>query len=201
MNRFAFANPKSFKEAGDLLTDARFKLPVLKAGGLDVLDHMKEGLYEPDALINIRRLKVDGSAAIAAEGGGVRIGATTTLAEIAASPIIREKSPVLGQAVHSAATPQVRNIATAAGNLLQRPRCWYYRNEQFHCLKKGGDRCYAVEGENKYHAIFGGGPCHIVHPSNLAPALMVCDGIVHLTGGKRASAGQGCDQRAQPGAG
>jgi len=187
MNKFAFATPKTFKEAGDLLTDVRFKLPMLKAGGLDVVDHMKEGLYEPYALTTIRRVTLDGAPPIAAASGGIRIGATTTLAEIAASPIIAEKAPVLGQAVHSAATPQVRNIATAAGNLLQRPRCWYYRNHQFDCLKKGGEICYAIEGENKYHAIFGDGPCHIVHPSNLAPALSVCDGVVHLTGGKRAS--------------
>jgi xanthine dehydrogenase YagS FAD-binding subunit len=187
MNKFAFATPRSFEEAGALLKDARFKLPVLKAGGLDVVDHLKEGLYEADALINIRRLSLEGAGGIAAQSGAVRIGATTTLAEIAASPVIREKAPVLGQAVHSAATPQVRNIATAAGNLLQRPRCWYYRQYQFECLKKGGDRCYAVEGENKFHAIFGDGPCHIVHPSNLAPALLVCEGVVHVTGGKRES--------------
>jgi xanthine dehydrogenase YagS FAD-binding subunit len=78
-------------------------------------------------------------------------------------------------------------VATAAGNLLQRPRCWYYRNDQFDCLKKGGSRCYAADGENKYHAIFGEGPCHIVHPSNLALGLMVLDGLVHLTGLKRES--------------
>lgn len=186
MNRFAIAQPKSFKEAAELLADKRWSLPMLKAGGMDVLDHLKEGLYEPDALINIRKLR-DGASSISAAGGGVRIEATTTLAEIAASPVIRQQAPVIGQAVHSAATPQVRNVATAAGNLLQRPRCWYYRNAQFDCLKKGGDRCYAVEGENKFHAIFGDGPCHIVHASNLAPALMVCDGVVHLTGGKRYS--------------
>jgi len=79
----------------------------------------------------------------------------------------------------------VRNVATAAGNLLQRPRCWYYRHDQFDFLKKGGPTCYAAIGENKYHAIFGDGPCHIVHPSNLAPALTVCNGMVHLIGGER----------------
>ncbi len=187
MNRFAFATPRNFKEAGDLLSDKRFKLPILKAGGMDVLDHLKEGLSEPDALINIRRLRLDDAPQLSSQAGGLRIGATATLAEIAASPVVLEHAPVVAQAVDSAATPQVRNIATAAGNLLQRPRCWYYRNQQFDCLKKGGDRCYAVEGENKFHAVFGDGPCHIVHPSNLAPALAVCDGAVHLTGGKRAS--------------
>jgi xanthine dehydrogenase YagS FAD-binding subunit len=187
MNPFAIAQPKTFAEAAELMTDARFKLPILKAGGLDVVDHLKEGLYEPDVLVNVRRLSSGGGEPIAASAGGVRIEANATLAQIAASPLIRTSVPVLAQACESAATPQVRNVATAAGNLLQRPRCWYYRNEQFDCLKKGGPTCYAALGENTYHAIFGDGPCHIVHPSNLAPALMVTEGLVHLTGLKRES--------------
>jgi len=185
MNPFTYVNARDFKEASGLLTAGRFKLPVLKAGGLDVVDHLKEGLIEPDALVNIRRLAIDDKPNISAASGRIRINATTTLAELAASPILWKQAPVVAQAVHAAATPQARNIATAAGNLLQRPRCWYYRNEQFNCLKKGGDRCFALEGENKYHAIFGGGPCHIVHPSNLAPALTVCDATVYVTGGTR----------------
>ncbi len=190
MNRFSIAEPRTYKEAGGLLTDARFKLPILKGGGMDVVDHLKEGLIEPDLVINIKRLRAeDAGEPVSATSGGIRIEATATLAQIAPSSLIIEKAPVLAQAADSAATPQVRNVATAAGNLLQRPRCWYYRNEQFDCLKKGGPLCYAAApgGENKYHAIFGDGPCHIVHPSNLAPALMVCDGVVHLTGGKRDS--------------
>ncbi|MBT8485934.1 MAG: xanthine dehydrogenase family protein subunit M [Phycisphaerales bacterium] len=187
MKAFAFARPASFAEAGELLADRRYSLPVLKAGGMDVVDHMKEGLLEPDLLIDIRATGVRPAGISRTDDGGLRIGAMTTLAEIAASPIVRATAPVVADAAGSAATPQVRNVATAAGNLLQRPRCWYYRNEQFHCLKKGGHTCYAVEGENKFHAIFGGGPCHIVHPSNLAPALAVCGGRVHLTGGDRPS--------------
>jgi xanthine dehydrogenase YagS FAD-binding subunit len=188
MNRFAVVQPRSFAEASSLMSDKRFKLPVLKAGGLDVIDHLKEGLSEPDVLVNIRRLRSEGSKdAVSEAGGKIRIEATATLDDIANSPIILKSAPVVASAVASAATPQVRNVATAAGNLLQRPRCWYYRAEQFHCLKKGGSACFAAEGENKYHAIFGKGPCHIVHPSNLAPALMVCGGVVHLTGGGRES--------------
>jgi xanthine dehydrogenase YagS FAD-binding subunit len=185
VNRFAIAKPKDYKEAGALLADARFKLPILKGGGMDIVDHLKEGLIDPDLLISLNHLsagRIEGTIE------GIRIPASATLAQIAVSPL-REMPPVIAQACDSAATPQVRNVATAAGNLLQRPRCWYYRNEQFDCLKKGGSTCYAAAsgGENRYHAIFGDGPCHIVHPSNLAPALMVCDGIVHLTGGKRDS--------------
>ncbi|MHC4218856.1 MAG: FAD binding domain-containing protein [Planctomycetota bacterium] len=193
MKPFTIAQPKTFEQAGELLGDRRFSLPVLKAGGMDVLDHLKEGLAGPDLLINIRTLRQNRTARpidVQGSAGGsktLRIEATATLAEIAASALIREQAPVIGQAAGDAATPQVRNAATAAGNLLQRPRCWYYRNEQFHCLKKGGGRCYAVEGENKFHAIFSEGPCYIVHPSNLAPALYVLDGSVHVIGGGRES--------------
>jgi xanthine dehydrogenase YagS FAD-binding subunit len=191
VNAFAIAQPSTFNEAAALLKDKRFSLPMLKAGGMDVVDHLKEGLAEPDALINIKRLRREGNPQSISMIDGkdreplIEIEATATMAEIAASNMLSKQAPVVAQALANAATPQVRNVGTAAGNLLQRPRCWYYRNEQFDCLKKGGHMCYAVEGENRYHAIFGPGPCHIVHPSNLAPALFVCDGKVHVTGGTR----------------
>jgi xanthine dehydrogenase YagS FAD-binding subunit len=186
MNRFAIAQPKSYKDAAALLSDKRFTLPVLKGGGMDVVDHLKEGLIEPDVLIDVKRLR-EGEQPVSEAEGGIRIEASATLAKIASDPVVMKTAPVVAQACDSAATPQVRNVATAAGNLLQRPRCWYYRNDQFDCLKKGGPTCYAAIGENRYHAIFGDGPCHIVHPSNLAPALMVCGGIAHLVGGSRTS--------------
>ena len=150
---------------------------------MDIVDHMKEGLQAPDLLIDVRRL--GSRTAISISGDTILFDASVTLARLAESSFIQKNAPALAQAAASAATPQVRNVATAAGNLLQRPRCWYYRQAQFDCLKKGGDRCYAVQGENKYHAIFGGGPCHIVHPSNIAPALMLGDATLHLTGGDR----------------
>ncbi|MCC6322354.1 MAG: FAD binding domain-containing protein [Phycisphaerales bacterium] len=188
MNPFAYVQPRTFDEAAAALAEKRFSLPMLKAGGMDVVDHLKEGLIQPDALVNIKRLRSQPDGAPIAEAGGkVRIEATATMAEIAASDVVKRLAPVLGLSVGTAASPQVRNIGTAAGNLLQRPRCWYYRHEQFDCLKKGGSTCYSIEGENKFHAIFGGGPCHIVHPSNLAPALMVCNGVVHIVGSDRKS--------------
>jgi xanthine dehydrogenase YagS FAD-binding subunit len=193
VNRFAVAQPETFEQARRLLSDRRFALPVLKAGGLDVLDHLKEGLAEPDLLINIRALRHGpGAGPIEVqrlEDGSrtLRIEATTTLAELAASGLLNEQAPVIAQAAGDTASPQVRNAATAAGNLLQRPRCWYYRNEQFWCLKKGGHQCFAVDGENKFHAILGEGPCYIVHPSNLAPALYVLGGTVHVIGSERES--------------
>jgi xanthine dehydrogenase YagS FAD-binding subunit len=191
MTAFAIAQPATFMDASTLLADKRFALPVIKAGGMDVVDHLKEGLIAPDVLINIKRLRREGNAQAVSMIDGIdrdpsiEIEATATLSEIVASSILRKNAPVVAQSLENAATPQVRNVGTAAGNLLQRPRCWYYRNEQFDCLKKGGHLCYAVNGENRYHAIFGGGPCHIVHPSNLAPALMVCDAKVQVIGGKR----------------
>jgi len=188
MNRFAIARAGSYKEAGELLADKRFSLPVVKAAGMDLLDLMKEGLLEPDALIDVRRVRAEGAKdPVSQSGGTIRIEAGATLAQIAASPVMIKSAPAIAQACDSAATPQVRNVATAAGNLLQRPRCWYFRNDQFECLKKGGPTCFAVEGENKYHAIFGDGPCHIVHPSNLAIGLMIAEATVHLTNSKRAS--------------
>jgi xanthine dehydrogenase YagS FAD-binding subunit len=207
LNRFTLVRPKSYAEASGVLTSKTYSLPVLKAGGLDVLDHMKEGLWSPRALVDVKRLMpADQREPIATfsrlvnrasttppppnwsiDNGYVDIAASALLADVASSPKVLAAAPVVAQSLASAATPQVRNVGTVAGNLLQRPRCWYYRQQQFDCLKKGGSQCFAVEGENAYHAIFGPGPCHIVHPSNLAPALMVCDGRVHLVGGKRDS--------------
>jgi xanthine dehydrogenase YagS FAD-binding subunit len=186
MNQFAVATPASYQQAATLLKDKKYTLPILKGGGMDVVDHLKEGLWEPDLLVNVKRIPSQGEL-IRMDAGKLRIHAAATMADIVASKLVREQAPVLVQALEGAATPQVRNVATAAGNLLQRPRCWYYRNEQFDCLKKGGSRCYAADGENRYHAVFGDGPCHIVHPSNLAPAAQVCGGAVHLVGGTRES--------------
>jgi xanthine dehydrogenase YagS FAD-binding subunit len=88
----------------------------------------------------------------------------------------------LRQAVGVTASPQIRNMATLGGNLLQRPRCWYLRNKLSHCLRKGGRRCFAFRGENERHAILGGGPCYIVHPSDPAVALLALDASVTLAG-------------------
>lgn len=186
MNSFAIAQPGSLTEASRIVSDKKYRLPVIKAGGIDLLDHLKEGLIAPDVIVNIRRLQTQKDL-ISISGGEIRIEAVATLADIVSSDALRAACPSLVQSVENAASPAVRNSATVAGNLLQRPRCWYYRNEQFNCLKKGGPTCFAVEGENRYHAIFGDGPCHIVHPSNLAPAFFVCDATVHLVGAEQPS--------------
>lgn len=188
MNRFSIHQAATVAEAAAAARSTPgISLPVLKAGGLDILDLMKEGILEPDRLINLRTVRDQALRRVQIESDRGSIGALCTLDQIARHDALRRSAPVIAKAVEFAATPQVRNVATAAGNLLQRPRCWYYRNHQFECLKRGGSECFAVPGENRYHAIFGGGPCHIVHPSNLAPALWVLDGVVHLEGGDRAT--------------
>ena len=191
MNPFALARPTTLEQASALSTDKRYSLTVLKAGAIDLLDLMKEGVVEPDLVIDIRPLSsAPGAAPFSWDDSleshrTIRIEAGATLAQLAASDMLATHAPALRQTAASAATPQIRNVATAGGNLLQRPRCWYYRNLTFDCLKKGGSRCFAADGENKFHAIFGPGPCHIVHPSNLAVVLCVTRASVHFTGGNR----------------
>jgi xanthine dehydrogenase YagS FAD-binding subunit len=155
---------------------------ALKAGGIDLLDLMKERIESPQTVLSIDRL--DDLRYIREEQDGVHIGALTTLAELGRSDLLRERYTALHKSASTTATPQVRQRATVAGNLCQRPRCWYYRHIEFNCLKNGGGTCFAVEGENQYHAIFGGGPCHIVHPSNVAPALVALDAALVVRRGE-----------------
>jgi xanthine dehydrogenase YagS FAD-binding subunit len=118
---------------------------------------------------------------------GLTIGALITLTELEEHQPTRKNIPGLVEAAHSIATPQIRNLGTVAGNLCQRPRCWYFRLEEVTCLKKGGDTCYSFTGENKYNAVLGGGPSYIVHPSDLAPMLVALGAQLNVTGsqGKR----------------
>ena len=143
---------------------------TIKAGGIDLLDRLKERDTEQTRLVSILRL--EGMRGIEEHAGGLRIGPLATLRDVADSALARRLFPALAQSAGEAATPQIRAVATMGGNLCQRPRCWYFRSKDFPCTKKGGSTCYAVDGENAFHALFGGGPCHIVHPSNVAPPLM-----------------------------
>jgi xanthine dehydrogenase YagS FAD-binding subunit len=165
---FAYVNAANEKEAVAALGPDRGRMLPL-AGGMDLIAMMKDYVAEPERLVNVKNL--DRTIAKTADGG-LRIGSAVTLAELAASADATALYPALVQAAGEVGTPQIRNMGTVGGNLNQRPRCWYFRNEEFACLKKGGSRCFAVDGENQYHAIFGDGPCHIVHPSSLAvPAV------------------------------
>lgn len=171
------------KRAADLATllSSQEGLTLLYAGGTDALARMKEGLISPEQVISIKNLKE--LTGIKENKTQVTIGAMTTLAELAAHPAVIA-IPGLQQAALSISTPQLRNMGTVAGNLCQRPRCWYYRNRLFPCLRKGGEICYAVYGENKYHAILGGDPCFIVHPSDLAPMLIALNAAIAIVGPK-----------------
>lgn len=179
MNRFEYVIPKSLDQVVAILHQGG-GAAVIKAGGIDLLDQMKEGTIAPARLVNIKALAE--LRYVRASDEGLKLGATTTLAQIAADAGVQARYAAIGVAAGSAANPQIRNVATVAGNLCQRPRCWYYRAAEFPCLKKGGGMCFAKEGENKYHAIFGGGPSFIVHPSTMATALMAFGASLRILG-------------------
>ncbi len=168
MNKFEYVRPNSLKEALTYLDEGQ-NTRIL-AGGTDLLHEIKHGIIAPQRLVDIKSIQE--LSGIREDSKGVTIGATTHLSDIENHALIRDRFPLLAQAVSEVASPQLRNMGTLCGNICQRPRCWYYRNPEIPCLKKGGKRCYAVAGENKYHAIFGGGPCHIVLPSDTVPALV-----------------------------
>ena len=183
MNNFTFVDCVTVDEAlGQLGGGA-----VVKAGGIDLLDLMKEDIVAPPKLVNIRR--IDALRGITVAAGGVRLGPLTTLSEIAAHPGIQRTYAALSDAAGHAATPQVRNMATLGGNLMQRPRCWYFRSGDFDCKKKGSgsDTCHAHDGENQYHAVLNNGTCAMVHPSSTAVPLLAMNARVELTSkhGKR----------------
>jgi xanthine dehydrogenase YagS FAD-binding subunit len=185
MKAFRLHNPRTIEEALQLLEPERvssLKTAVL-AGGMDLVTELKEYLAQPDDIVNLKG--IEGLSGIEAEpGGGVRIGALCTLARLEEHPVLQRTHAVLTQAAASVASVQIRSQATVGGNLNQRPRCWYYRNEESVCLKKGGTECFSYGGLNKYNAILGGGPSYIVHPSDLAPALLALDASVELVSRK-----------------
>jgi xanthine dehydrogenase YagS FAD-binding subunit len=176
MNTFEWADADSVERAVALT----IKGSAFKAGGVDLLDLMKERIVAPPRLVNLRR--IPGLDKIEADGKGLRVGPLVTLAELSEHPEVNRTWTALAQAAGNAATPQIRNMATVGGNLLQRPRCWYFRNEQFPCRKKGGEICFAQEGENQYHAIFHNKLCAIVHPSATAVPLVAMGGTLEITG-------------------
>jgi xanthine dehydrogenase YagS FAD-binding subunit len=140
---------------------------------------MKADLAAPSRLVNVKRFLDD---RIREDTGALSIGALTVLDEIEKNPVIRQRYTALAEAAAAAASPQLRNMATIGGNLLQRPRCWYFRNVRIPCWLKEGDDCPAVEGENRLHALYGGGPCHAVHPSDPASALVALEAQVRVRG-------------------
>jgi xanthine dehydrogenase YagS FAD-binding subunit len=183
MNKFAFVDCKTVDEALGQLGDGA----TVKAGGIDLLDLMKDDIVFPAKLVNIRN--VDSLRGITVSADGLQLGPLSTLSEIADHPEIQRSYSALSDAAGHAATPQVRNMATLGGNIMQRPRCWYFRSTDFDCKKKGGgsDECHAQAGENQYHAIMNNSTCAMVHPSSTAVPLLGMDAQVELTSkrGKR----------------
>ena len=178
MKPFAYVNAAGEKDAIAALSPERGKFLPL-AGGMDLLALMKDYIAQPDRLVNVKGL--DRTIARTPDGG-LRIGAAVTLTQLGEHAEAKRMYPALTDAAAEVGTPQIRNVGTVGGNINQRPRCWYFRNEEFACLKKGGARCYAVDGENQHHAIFGGGPCHIVHPSSLAVPSVALDAKFRVVG-------------------
>jgi len=189
MKAFEWANPATIDEAVKLLNDETAndidEAPRPIAGGQDLLTTMKDYSSQPSRVVNLKSIR--GLNKLSLDAKGLTIGALITLTELEEHQPTRKNIPGLVEAAHSIATPQIRNLGTVAGNLCQRPRCWYFRLEEVTCLKKGGDTCYSFTGENKYNAILGGGPSYIVHPSDLAPMLVALGARLNVTGpqGKR----------------
>ena len=185
MNPFDYHSPRSLPEAIALLdaSDLNNRRVRVMAGGQDLLTEMKERLVEPESVVNIKNISGLDKMAYDPKKG-LQIGATVNVADVAESADVMQHFPALAMAAGSIGSPQIRHIGTMGGNLCQKPRCWYYRNEEIVCLKKGGTICYAATGENKYNAILGGGPSYIVHPSDTATALLALNASVTIAGPK-----------------
>ena len=185
MKNFEWVTPNSLEQAIELLprgrTQAERDATKLVAGGQDLLTELKEHLVEPDTLVDLKRIPGLDALESTADGG-LKIGALVRLATLEKDAELRARVPMLCEAAESIASPQIRSRATVGGNLCQRPRCWYYRSEHAVCIKKGGAECFSYSGLSKYNAILGGGPSYIVHPSDLAPALVALDAEATILG-------------------
>jgi xanthine dehydrogenase YagS FAD-binding subunit len=179
MKKFTHVNASSIDEAVSWLGRYGKKASVI-AGGTDLLGKLKDEILPtyPEAVINIKT--IPGLDSMREEDGMLKIGALTKLHDIAVNLKVKERYPALSDAAHRTASPNIRQMGSVGGNICQDIRCWYYRNayNRFPCLRKGGGRCYAIEGDNRYHSIFGGsveGGCYAVHPSDTAPVFFALD--------------------------
>lgn len=178
MPQFDYVEPRSVDEALALLAEPR---TVAMGGGTDLLTQVRDGVIGADRLVGLGGIR-DLAAIDETPDGGLSIGASATISDVAAHPVVRSRFRALADAANGLATPQIRNEATIGGNLCQRPRCWYYRSPLIPCLKKGGDRCYALAGNTRLLCVTGGDRCYIVHPSDTAVALSALDATVQLAG-------------------
>lgn len=181
MKAFSYVNPRNEKEAIAALSAEPDKVMPL-AGGQDLLARLKDYIAEPDRVVNVKGA-LDATVT-AMPGGGLKIGAAMKMADLAENSQVAKLYPAIALAAIEVGTPQIRNQGTVGGNLNQRPRCWYYRNEEFVCFKKGGNVCFSPAGENQFHSIFGNGPSFIVHPSSLAVPSVAYGATFRLVGPK-----------------
>ena len=182
MRNFAHVNARSIDDAVAALQRYGNRGAII-AGGTDLLGKMKDEILPtyPEALINIKT--IPNLDLIEEKDGMLCIGALARLEDIATNQKIRDKYPALTEAARRTASAHLREMGTIGGNICQDIRCWYYRNQdnRFPCLRKGGGRCYAIDGDNRYHSIFGGSVeqgCYAVHPSDTAPALIALDALI-----------------------
>ncbi len=183
MNRFVLADCTTESAALAQLGQEAGNGAVVKAGGIDLFDRMKNGTSSPPRLINIHNIST--LRGIRETPQGLNIGALTTLSEISEHPLIQSHYTILADACGHTATPHVRNMATLGGNLLQENRCWYFRSADFQCLRKGKEICFAFGGLNQYHSIMDYGSCPAVAPSTSAVALLGLNASVELASAKR----------------
>jgi xanthine dehydrogenase YagS FAD-binding subunit len=174
-----YARPTSVDEALELLAGDG---AVALAGGTDLAGQVDRGITAPLLFVDLQGIGLGG---IEPDGGGLRVGATTTLAELAASPLVAPYA-VAAAAAAQAASPLLRTVGTVGGNLCQHTRCWYYRGQEWHCWLGGGDTCFAQIGDHRKHNLEPG-DCISAHPSDLAPALAACGAtaVVRGRGGER----------------
>lgn len=185
MNKFTHINATSVDEAVSILRRYGSRASVI-AGGTDLLGKLKDASMpaNPEAVVNIKT--IPGLDFIRQDGVVLKIGALTRLADIATDPIIQSQYTALAEAASRTASPQLREMGTLGGNLCQDVRCWYYRhpNNRFPCLRKSAGPCYALEGDDRYHSIYGGSVedgCIAVHPSDTAPALIALDASIQTS--------------------
>jgi xanthine dehydrogenase YagS FAD-binding subunit len=179
MPPFSYVRPRSLEETFHHLSTGNARI---HAGGTDLLGCLHDGVFAAEKVVSISRLdELQGIGQMT--NGSLRIGALVTVNDVANHPLLKERYPALVQAAREVASPQLRNQGTIGGNLCQKPRCWYYRGD-FHCTRKGGSQCFAVAGENQYHCILGGEGCFIVHPSDIAPALMAYEARIEIASAK-----------------
>lgn len=180
MKAFAYVNPANERDAVAAMKVGTGQIAMPIGGGQDILARMKDYITQPDRIVNVKNAL---DSTVASNAGGLRIGAAVKIVDLIDNAQVRRLYPAVISAAEEIGTPQIRNQGTVAGNVNQRPRCWYFRNEEFLCYKKGGTRCFAPAGENQYHAIFSTtGLSRIVHPSSLAVPFLAYNAKFRVVG-------------------